>query len=231
MTKRKTKRMQYRFWLDILRDDEKKIADYVHELTEARQFAPTIRQALRLIQDLKQGNTTVLLELFPWVRDQLKADLQNQIQAEPEINLHPTLQAHLDQITALIDPALQAARTHASLSRSTPPPPPQLPSPPPEINLDIRQSTSNDENANYNMLLSTLAIGSQLDDLPPEVIEYGIRKGKLPASAAESLQKRISTPSRASQGPKPLEGANGNLSFSDPFGDLEDLDDLIEIRD
>ena len=65
-------RYQWRFWLDANKDDELLMCEQLDELKERRQFAPTIRNALRLFFDLSRGNTQVLRELFPGIVAQLQ---------------------------------------------------------------------------------------------------------------------------------------------------------------
>ena len=61
-------RLQFKFWLDVLKDVEAAIADELERLKEQRKMAPTIRDALRLFLSLGQGDSSVLLELFPDIR-------------------------------------------------------------------------------------------------------------------------------------------------------------------
>ena len=87
-SKRKKKRdyrRQYRFWLDECIPAEAELGRYVAELTDQRQFAPTIRDGLRLIRELRQGDISFLFELFPhimsviereYLRDRYKASTE-----------------------------------------------------------------------------------------------------------------------------------------------------------
>lgn len=65
-------RLQYKFWLDINQTGDAHLADEIEELKEKRQFAKTIRDGLRLILDLRRGNTDVLCELFPLIGERLR---------------------------------------------------------------------------------------------------------------------------------------------------------------
>lgn len=60
-------RFQVKWWLNLCDPFEYDLAQKVGELTQSRQLAGTLRDALRLILDLRAGRTDVLLELFPWV--------------------------------------------------------------------------------------------------------------------------------------------------------------------
>jgi hypothetical protein len=63
---KKRYRMMFRFWLDGNKDEQLAIADYCEGLKHERSFTATLRDALRLIQDLRQQRLVVLFELFPW---------------------------------------------------------------------------------------------------------------------------------------------------------------------
>jgi len=72
VTPRKTDkrwRGQFRFWLDAHKPGEYSLGKYINSLKDERKFASTIRDAIRLIRDLRAGRVDVLLELFPFVRD------------------------------------------------------------------------------------------------------------------------------------------------------------------
>lgn len=60
-------RMMFRFWMDAGKDDELAIADYCEEQKSKRSFTSTMRDAIRLIMDLRQQKLDVLFQLFPWV--------------------------------------------------------------------------------------------------------------------------------------------------------------------
>lgn len=52
----------------MLKGEEAEIGETIEELKQERKFAPTIRDGIRLINDLRKGKLDVLFELFPWVR-------------------------------------------------------------------------------------------------------------------------------------------------------------------
>lgn len=62
-------RFQLRFWLNLEKSEESWLADYIAFLKAKRNFQDTVRLGLRLIYDLRQGKTDVLLELFPFVAE------------------------------------------------------------------------------------------------------------------------------------------------------------------
>ena len=67
-------RVQHRFWLDLDKPEEEALNDQVVDLKQSRAFMGTIRDGLRLIQDLRAGRLDVLFELFPWVKTELYSE-------------------------------------------------------------------------------------------------------------------------------------------------------------
>lgn len=66
-------RFQFRFWIDANKAEEQEIGHALEELKRHRQYAPTIRDALRLILSLRIHQVNVLLEFFPWIDDYFRA--------------------------------------------------------------------------------------------------------------------------------------------------------------
>jgi hypothetical protein len=62
-------RLQYKFWLDVNKADEYELAETIGELKENKTYSRVVRDGIRLVVDLCQGNLDVLLALFPWVED------------------------------------------------------------------------------------------------------------------------------------------------------------------
>jgi hypothetical protein len=58
-------RVQMRFWLDAHNETDRAIGQWLERLKKQRQYAPTLRNALRLYRDLSRGRLDVLYELFP----------------------------------------------------------------------------------------------------------------------------------------------------------------------
>lgn len=69
-------RVQHRFWLDLKKDHEDRLDEWLHSLKQSRQFVSTVRDSLRLFFDLKNGKTDVLLELFPFASEQRQLQQQ-----------------------------------------------------------------------------------------------------------------------------------------------------------
>ena len=62
-------RLQFKFWLDVNKPDEYALAEIIADLKESKTFSKVIRDGIRLIWSLGQGNLDVLLALFPWIED------------------------------------------------------------------------------------------------------------------------------------------------------------------
>lgn len=68
MQKKSRYRVIHKFWLGITKPDEDRLDEQIRELKRSRKFTTVIRDALRLIVDLRAGRLNVLFELFPWVQ-------------------------------------------------------------------------------------------------------------------------------------------------------------------
>lgn len=161
-------RVMFRFWLDDNRPEEKELIQEIKSLKKNRSFAATIRDGIRLMRDLRQGKTDVLRELFPWVIE--------------EKNAPPPLQ--IEDILSAFQQSQQASLALPSPQKRA------LTAPKPQPNLDdlvIKKATSN-ENTFFNLQLSAYGLGTiRLDELPREVIEYGVERGKLPKDILKKL--------------------------------------------
>src|SRR5687768_1306068 len=63
-------RHRFMFWLNGNDYEHRQLIQLCWSLQENREFAPTIRNGLRLIEDLRAGNLEVLTELFPEIANQ-----------------------------------------------------------------------------------------------------------------------------------------------------------------
>ncbi|MEL6309251.1 MAG: hypothetical protein AAFQ52_14005, partial [Chloroflexota bacterium] len=77
-------RIGFKFWLNLDNDHDEQIADTIELLKNERSFTQTIRDGIRLIWDLRQGNVAVLCELFPFVKDKLGTRTDSNIKADIE---------------------------------------------------------------------------------------------------------------------------------------------------
>lgn len=82
------------FWLDVAKPDELALAEQIEELKQEREFARTLRSGIRLICDLKKGQTDVLFELFPWVK--------NEMVSSPSTGTDELLQRELERLEEMI---------------------------------------------------------------------------------------------------------------------------------
>jgi hypothetical protein len=64
-------REQQQFWLDLNKPDEAALSKKIAKLKEDREFASTVRQGLVLMMALRQGDISVLDEMFPQIADEI----------------------------------------------------------------------------------------------------------------------------------------------------------------
>lgn len=154
-TTRNPFRTQVKVWLEPERDEHYYILEIIEYLKNNRLFSKTFRDGIRLIYSLRQHDLSVLFELFPWIKE--KFDTATQIaQLKAELAATPR---HV--------PQAQAMTPRPKVAQSD------------DIDFEIKQAKS-EENAGYNMMLASLGMGmAKVSDLPPEVIQYGIERGKI----------------------------------------------------
>jgi hypothetical protein len=68
-------RAQFRFWLDVMKDSELELGFEIVLMKKRRKFQETVKDALRLMIDLRAGRIDVLLQLFPWVKDAISQEI------------------------------------------------------------------------------------------------------------------------------------------------------------
>jgi hypothetical protein len=168
-------RIQFKFWLNIRNPFEGMLADDLALTKQARKYSETIRMAIWLYLDLKQGKTDVLAQLFPWV-------LATVVTTARPVQI----------ATPITDNPL-------------------------EMELDIRKATS-DEHTGYNMVISMALCTNTVDSLPSDVLEYGIKKGKLSPALGKSK-------SETSGAIKEIQGSN--IAFTVPDDPEDSLLDLL----
>ncbi|NWF67577.1 MAG: hypothetical protein HXY40_00685 [Chloroflexi bacterium] len=110
-------RGRFTFWLDYSKDEQLLLAETIDELKRRRTFVQTIREGIRLMCDLRAGRLNVLLELFPWVRQELMAasspaKTAGELEVQRQLaRLEQLLQQQLNTPPPL--PALPPAPTHS----------------------------------------------------------------------------------------------------------------------
>lgn len=65
-------RREFKFWLRTDREGDTRLMEFIQYCKSTRQFARKVRDGLRLIWSLSEGNTSVLFELFPHLEEILK---------------------------------------------------------------------------------------------------------------------------------------------------------------
>lgn len=103
MMSRYRPRKEVKMWLYTDKPDEEKLVGYVTYLKQTRKLAQAIRNGLRLLWSLGEGDTTVLFELFPHLEAQLAShfvpptppdsgDMQRQIEAAVRAGIEKAMQ-------------------------------------------------------------------------------------------------------------------------------------------
>lgn len=99
-------RKEYKFWLFHDMPEHQRLMDFIQYCKSTRQFAKVVRDGIRLIWSLREGNTSVLFELFPHLERQFNPDSEELIaefremllqhrnvpvaqQFQPETEIHP----------------------------------------------------------------------------------------------------------------------------------------------
>jgi hypothetical protein len=72
-------RKEFKFWLYHDRDEDSRLMDFIQYCKSTRQFARVVRDGIRLIWSLREGNTAVLFELFPHLERQFNPDAEDLI--------------------------------------------------------------------------------------------------------------------------------------------------------
>jgi hypothetical protein len=72
-------RKEFKFWLYHDRDEDSRLMDFIQYCKSTRQFARVVRDGIRLIWSLREGNTSVLFELFPHLERQFNPDAEDLI--------------------------------------------------------------------------------------------------------------------------------------------------------
>ena len=105
-------RLQYKFWLDLNKQDEHELAEIIANLKQGRAFSQAVRDGIRLVADLWKGNLDVLLELFPGVEEAFYEQFQQQ---QPVQDV--SLQEQLARLESLL---LQQGNTPVATTNSGP---------------------------------------------------------------------------------------------------------------
>jgi len=174
-------RKRFPFWFDLHKPDELELAQYVVEQKSTRMYSATIRDAIRLIRDLRQRKFDVLFQLFPWIREWMDAE----IRASVAVEVTARFEEKIDRLLKVTEVSPLPSRALLGFPKDDP-----------ALEISAAQADPHNNNPAYNFLISTTALIGDYSKLPDEVIEYGIRTGKLPASLArpKSLPAEIPEP-------------------------------------
>lgn len=63
-------RREFKFWLYLDKPEESRLLEFIEYCKQTRKWARVVRDGIRLMWSLTEGDTTVLYELFPWTRPQ-----------------------------------------------------------------------------------------------------------------------------------------------------------------
>ena len=70
---RKRYRLQFKFWIDTSQPDGELVADTIELLKNDRAFTRAVRDGIMIVSELRQGRVDLLLKLYPWLADALRA--------------------------------------------------------------------------------------------------------------------------------------------------------------
>lgn len=74
MARKYRPRKLYKFWLYHDREEDSRLMDFIQYCKSTRQFTRVLRDGIRLIWSLREGNTAILFELFPHLERQFNPD-------------------------------------------------------------------------------------------------------------------------------------------------------------
>lgn len=215
------------FWLDLEKPEENEIAETIQDLKDERSFSRAVRQGLRLWVSLRRRDTSVLFELFPWIQDRLQptttGNTDNNDSGGQEDQIK-ALQAKIDMLTDIVTQQgtpggmIMSARENQLK---------QLPAGKPAQAdfdltggmLEVKKATST-ENANFNILIASAAMGvCKFEELPPDVLAYGVERGKIPADKLPKVATNGNI-TKNEKNPGKIAGADMTIITPD-FDDLE----------
>ncbi len=90
----KSFRVKFMFWIDAAKKEGDDLIEQIEGLKRERLFAKTLRDGIRLICDLRAGQTDVLFDLFPWIKDGL--------QISPTVPVEKGIQEQIARLEALL---------------------------------------------------------------------------------------------------------------------------------
>ena len=79
MERRYRPRKEYKFWLFHDLPEHQRLMEFIQYCKTTRQFAKVVRDGIRLIWSLREGNTDILFELFPHLERRFNPDAEDLI--------------------------------------------------------------------------------------------------------------------------------------------------------
>ena len=178
-------RVRVEFWLDLNKDGEAALAEDIAELKGDRAFAPTLRDGLRLVGDLRQGRLDELHRLFPWVIDRIYSDVEARLLADGRGGAGAGTLALSGPVPRLGE----GSRGEDDLGDLL-------------EEREVQEDATN--RAGWNLLIaSAQQIAGSYDGLPPEVLDYGLATGRIPKSAVP--ERKAAEEETRSSGPKAMD--------------------------
>ena len=80
MARKYRPRKEFKFWLYHDLSEDIRLMEFIQYCKATRSFARVVRDGIRLIWSLRDGNTEVLFELFPHMQRQFKPDAEELIE-------------------------------------------------------------------------------------------------------------------------------------------------------
>lgn len=93
-------RKEFKFWLYHDRDEDSRLMEFIQYCKSTRQFARVVRDGIRLIWSLREGNTRILFELFPHLERQFNPDAEDLIAQFREMLLQQRAQPQLAPVSS-----------------------------------------------------------------------------------------------------------------------------------
>lgn len=232
----KSYRMMFRYWLDAAKDEELELADYCESLKQKRLFTATIRDALRLIMDLRNRRLEVLFTLFPWVLVWLEERAEAIALARLSQGSDREKDSHQDGIDnrlARIETLLlEAPQNHNGMLLSSPK---ALPlASPDEEEITVKKIKGN-KVASYNFRYSLAkSMGLSFDNMETDCLLYLLDNGKLTRKDLKAgTLARLDMEAQHTMAMKPVEEGKGikkmavNTDLPPPEFEDEDEDLLL----
>jgi hypothetical protein len=156
MTRRYRPRKLFKFWLYHDLAEDTRLMEYIAYLRQTRQFAKILRNGLRLMWTLGEGDLSVLFELFPSLRSQFMPKGDELIEQFRQMLLQ-----HQPAIPEFPEKELPAAGS----AKALPAPQIAMPTFDDEDTMVIRRDTHADTDATANFLSAALGIQKNESDV------------------------------------------------------------------